>query len=396
MDAPSTRRPSAEQRSPAGIVLELQAAAGNRATVGLLDSWSSPGIGPPAPVDVQRLLTPGAWKSKTDVMVGKRGGNNPELLEIDDLITHYHTLTDENDADLKRRFQALTSIETRVYRWYNRRFNKAKPGKSARLTAMYDLLDDVADEHQRLVDRVVAEDKDLPVPGVGGQSMAPDTPEYRQAQTLWKAIADETGSISFTSQDAKKQENYPDFKRKMLPQFARLLRTDRGRELIQGLLTTAPGGLSAQDQASGMGSVTVRPTSTAERAAGRVAGAGVKRVEAYQLSDPDRPGGGRGIGSYLSASPEGSETSVTRGGAGHDTRGNTLLSPLFIVLAHEMIHVLHNLMGANRRGVALADWGNLEEKVTISGRDENNNPVDGVSEQAVREEYGLAQVRFGH
>jgi hypothetical protein len=73
-----------------------------------------------------------------------------------------------------------------------------------------------------------------------------------------------------------------------------------------------------------------------------------------------------------------------------------LLSPLFIVLAHEMIHILHNLTGDNCRGTALADWENLEEKLTITGRDQNDNLVNQVSEQGMRNDYGLQQERFGH
>jgi hypothetical protein len=261
---------------------------------------------------------------------------------------------------------------------------------------MYDLLDDVAVEYEHLVSRTVDEGKDLPIPSVGTDQVDKNSAEYTKIQTMWKAIVNETGNINFTSQDAKKQEDYPDFKKKMLPHLAKLLRTPTGRGLIRGLLETQPGGLSDQDKATGKGSVTIRPTGTGERAQGRIAAAGVKKMEGYQRGDAPRPGGGKGMGSYLSASPVGSETSVTRGGAGEDVRGNPLLSPMFIVLAHEMIHVLHNLMGENCKGTALADWENLEEKLTITGRDENDQLVNAVSEQGMRGDYGLQQERFGH
>lgn len=346
-------------------------------------------------IAVQRLLSEGAWKTSTGVKVGKRGGNNPELLQIDALIAQYHTYTDQNDPDLEHRFQTLTDVELTVYSWYNRRFNTAKPKNSARLTAMYDLLDDVAAEHERLVSRTVDEGKDLPIPSVGNDQVEKGGKEYTKIQAMWKAIVNETGNINFTLQDAKKQEDYPDFKKNMLPHLAKLLRTPTGRGLIRGLLETQPTGLSDEEKASGKGTVTIRPTGQGERDAGRVAAAGPKKMEAYQTGDT-RSGGGKGMGSYLSASPVGTETSVTRAGAGVDVRGNPLLSPMFIVLAHEMIHVLHNLMGENCKGTALADWQNLEEKLTITGRDENDKLVNQVSEQGMRGDYGLQQERFGH
>lgn len=375
-------------RSVDNHVLDLQRTAGNAATTQLLLGAK--------PLRVQRLMSATAWQASTRVRIGKRGGNNPELLQIDTLLAHYQGLDDRNDPELEHRFQALTDIETTVYRWYNRRFDKANPKKSARETAMYDLLDDVAAEHDQLVSRTVAEGKDLPIPSVGGNAVEKGGEEHQNIQAMWKAIVQETGAIVFTSQDAKKKETYPEFKQRMLPQFARLLRTSTGRELIHGLLTIKPTGLTEQEEAAGMGTVTIRPTATSERVAGRVAAAGVKKFEAYQPGQT-RAGGGKGIGSYLSASPVGSETAVTRGaGRGHDVRGNALLSPLFIVLAHEIIHILHNLMGINCRGTALADWENLEEKLTISGRNEKGDLVNQVSEQGIRHDYGLQQERFGH
>ncbi len=344
---------------------------------------------------MQRLMTAAAWQDLTKVRIGKRGGHNPELIRLDGIINAYHGYTDKNDPDLDARFQALADIETTVYSWYNRRFDKDSPKKSARLTAMYDLLDDVAAEHAQLVSRTIDEDKDLPIPNIGDDAVEKGGAEYQRIQAMWKAIVNETGSINFTSKDSKKTEDYPDFKRMMLPQFARLLRTPTGRDLIHGLLTITPTGLTEKEEAAGIGNVTIRPTSVAERESGRVAAAGVKKFEAYQQGTT-RPGGGKGVGSYLSASPVGSETSVTRAGGGSDVRGNALLSPMFIVLAHEIIHILHNLMGVNCRGTALADWENLEEKLTISGKGVDDTLVNAVSEQGMRKDYGLDQERFGH
>ena len=384
------QRVDARTSGQAQRLLSLQRSAGNRAVGAAVQRQAtSDGIA------VQRLMSEAAWQTSTKVKIGKRGGNNPELLQIDTLIAHYHTLTDQNDPGLDQRMQTLTDIEMRAYSWYNRRFNTAKPKKSARLNAMYDLLDDVAVEHEHLVSRTVDEDKDLPIPSVGGDQVEKGGAEYTKIQTMWKAIVNETGNINFSQQDAKKQEDYPDFKKKMLPHLAKLLRTPTGRGLIRGLLETQPTGLDDQEKATGKGNVTIRPTGQGERDQGRIAAAGVKKMEFYQQGET-RPGGGKGMGSYLSASPVGSETSVTRGGAGMDVRGNPLLSPMFIVLAHEMIHVLHNLMGENCKGTALADWENLEEKLTITGRDENDNLVNQVSEQGMRGDYGLQQERFGH
>lgn len=337
-----------------------------------------------------------AWQGMTRVRVGNRGVHNPELLQIDTLLDHYHSLTNANDAGRTGRMQTLTDIETTAYAWYNRRFNIANPSRSGRLQAFYDLLDDVALEHEALVDQVRAGGLPLPISNVGAHTLVVGTPQHAQAQLDWQLLESELGNVIFSLQNATGVETYPNFKRKMLPQFARMMRTPTGRNLVHELVTSAPGNLSAADLVANRDKMTVRPTSTAERAQGRVAAAGVKKHEAYRIGDAARAGGGRGIGSYLSASPVGDETSVTRAGGGLDTHARALLSPMFIVLAHEMIHALHNQRGMNRNATALANWDNLEEKVTITGRNEHDVGVEAINEQAIRDEYGLNQQRFGH
>jgi hypothetical protein len=346
---------------------------------------------------MQLLLNRAAWQQATRVRVGNRGVHNPEILQIDALLDHYHTLTNVNDPAHDHRMQTLTDIETTAYRWYNRRFNVANPPRSARLNAFYDLLDEVAAEHEAQVNQITAGGMALPIPNVAGvPALLPGTAQHAQAQTDWQHLANETGNVIFSTQNPTGTETYPGFKNRMLPHFARLMRTPTGRQLIHELVTNAPGNLSAADLALNYNKMTVRPTGAAERAQGRVAAAGVKKFEAYRSDDADRPGGGRGIGSYLSAPPVGAETSATREGGIVDTRNTNLLSPMFIVLAHEMIHAVHNQRGVNRNRTPVANWGNLEEKVTITGRDQHGMPVDALNEQAIRDEYGLNQQRFGH
>ncbi|MFN6486977.1 MULTISPECIES: DUF4157 domain-containing protein [unclassified Nostoc] len=345
---------------------------------------------------IQRLMATDIWQQSTQSKIFNRGNNNPELIQIDNLLNTYHELTDANDPNVEQRLQVLTNIETTVYGWYNRRFNRNKPSKSKRLTAMYDLLDDIAQEHETLVTGIANNNMRLPIPNVNNNAVIPNSPEDAQLQQLWQSIVNETGNINFSTQDARQQEDYPDFKQKMLPIFARLLRTSTGRQLLTQISTTQPTGLSNEDQAAGRGNVTVRPVGQQEKTRGRIAAAGVKKYEAYRQGNI-RPNGGIGIGSYLTASAYDSETDVTRrGNAGIDTNTNPLLSPMFVILAHEMIHVLHNLRGQNRNQTSLEHWGNEEEKVTISGEDRNNNVVDPINEQAIRNEYGLNQPRYGH
>ena len=81
--------------------------------------------------------------------------------------------------------------------------------------------------------------------------------------------------------------------------------------------------------------------------------------------------------------------------------GNLIMAPTPVLLAHELVHALHDMKGINRvlpesvdkdkllKEAGLSDsWNNFEEYWTIAGGE--------LSEQAVRNDYGLETARFGH
>lgn len=74
--------------------------------------------------------------------------------------------------------------------------------------------------------------------------------------------------------------------------------------------------------------------------------------------------------------------------------GNFLYSPTHVILGHEMVHALHNAQGINRAqitGLSQAEedmWTDFEEIWTIKKGD--------LSEQTLRNDYGLSADRFGH
>jgi hypothetical protein len=331
-----------------------------------------------------------------------------ETQEIDNLLDDYRSLTNANDPDVEQRFQVLTDIETIIYEWYNRHFNQNPPAESRQLTYMFNVLDDIAQEYEKLVAQITDTNKRLPIPNINGNyAVAANSPEDNNLQQLWQQIVNESGNINFLSQYSTPQmqikgtppEDYPDFKQKILPSFARILRTPTGRRLLTDILGTQPGNLSPQDQQQGMGTVTVGPSGTQEVGRGSLGTTGPKSYENNRHCLTNQNTNGLGMGSSLRIHVYDRETEQTRARTGGvDTSDNPLLSPKFIIFAHELIHALHNLRGVNRRNAtpSLADWGTEEEKVTISGRDQNNNLVDNINEQAIRNEYGLNQERYGH
>lgn len=73
--------------------------------------------------------------------------------------------------------------------------------------------------------------------------------------------------------------------------------------------------------------------------------------------------------------------------------GNLLYAPAHITIGHELVHALHNARGVNRNALPMSEdekkiWSNPEEYHTITGGD--------LSEQTLRNDYGLTADRFGH
>jgi hypothetical protein len=74
--------------------------------------------------------------------------------------------------------------------------------------------------------------------------------------------------------------------------------------------------------------------------------------------------------------------------------GNFLFSPTHVIIGHEMVHALHNSEGIHRAGItgmSTAEknmWTDFEEVWTIKKGD--------LSEQTLRNDYGLSADRFGH
>jgi hypothetical protein len=81
--------------------------------------------------------------------------------------------------------------------------------------------------------------------------------------------------------------------------------------------------------------------------------------------------------------------------------GNPIMAPTPVLLAHELLHALHNLTGTNRgkgnnkeqerllKDAELSEkWSNFEEYWTIMGGE--------ISEKTVRDDYGLSAERLGH
>jgi hypothetical protein len=85
-----------------------------------------------------------------------------------------------------------------------------------------------------------------------------------------------------------------------------------------------------------------------------------------------------------------------------DRQGRLILSPNFLELGHEMIHALHNIRGANVKGLNVPNyqgspWDNMSEHSVIEGTNEIQTLLgaDYITENMLRDEHNLG-VRFGH
>ena len=85
--------------------------------------------------------------------------------------------------------------------------------------------------------------------------------------------------------------------------------------------------------------------------------------------------------------------------------GKQVLSPQYVVLAHELTHALHNAKGVNLRKRTMDNdyrkhhlWDTMEEMVTVSGTADLDNSaenipylqlIQGINENKMRRELGL-------
>lgn len=365
------------------------------------------------------------------------------------------TLATTYNTNLKKkkrgtRLNQLSAVERAVYTWFETN-KQADLNENPAAVWMKQLMNEVQREHTAIVTASVnAGDANPPI-----ANFSTLTPTQQQlARTLWTRIVNGTGNIQITE-----TENYNDalnqpqqhvhagFRFEALAQFARLLETETGREIvakvdrntggakpvtIQPGMAAATGGRPesefaaapvAQDNRDQMTKVpnidamfAGQQNAVALRKAYKkrfvpirlrgLPGERAKLIYDARRSKPNSIGVVIAGQYYLYGAGTGANVTMTRDipdSANHsssrmvDAQGNELVFPNFITLGHELGHAGHMI-----DGTALADnqvtgdlhtridanaggdWTHTEELGTITG-----------SENKLRAEYGMS-ARYGH
>jgi hypothetical protein len=271
---------------------------------------------------------------------------------------------------VKAKSAKLFEMEKTLFAWNDRRTRSNLP-PSSEAVAMADLLQKA---HAEVIKEVVAKKWPLPVADADKLSDKEDA----RLQEMWANLRDGKGKVRLPSPpadgDDKKKAELEQLRAETLANFARLLGSEGGRSLVDKLNkgahpVTFVVGAAARCEL----------TDAAYGASGPAKG--VTEEDALKKAK------GTGSGSIIHL-PLGAKDSDV---ALRTKEGNALFSPRFLAMGHELIHALHNSHGSSRTNLRMtADekWGDMEEYQTI---------IKGkLSEQVLRNQYGLSAERFGH
>ncbi|HEX2730979.1 MAG TPA: hypothetical protein VHM70_05215 [Polyangiaceae bacterium] len=311
----------------------------------------------------------------------------------------------------RARQEALLLIEDSLYQLLTTspRLARSLIGRAAFLNLLR-LLELVRQEHTAVIGAALAE------PNV--QAMDAENTETGAA---WRALKGGNGSIQILESDQilaasvqRPTQRFDDFRLKVLAAFARLLSRAPGRALVEAFLAqgkrvkilprTQSSQISAQALVNGIAemnrrlglyvpaaaaAVHVGPAVTTpfdeamtlrELAAAR--GKAMANVDT-KTGDSLPPLADSGSDSLIAIAPDVGDLSFLA----VDADENPLPTPLFLTIAHELIHALHHAHGVTKGRFYVEHYDNREELETIAG--------PGHCENAIRAAHHLG-VRFSH
>lgn len=217
---------------------------------------------------------------------------------------------------------------------------------------------------------------------------------------------------------SRKFEIAPGFQDKGMAMMARILSTGTGIDLIRQLQGINSGAGAAEPMR-----VSVHPAQINSSGIERTPGASQGTTKSEPASPTSDVPLGRGEGTQIgiSAAAENGLDSAIKYRRIQDTdtaldpengmhfkkTGQQALSPQYVVLAHELMHALHNTKGVNLRKRTMQEdarknriWDTMEEMATISGTaDLPNTPanqpylqlIQNINENRMRRELGLIE-----
>jgi Effector protein len=328
--------------------------------------------------------------------------NNPErkdvgvmLAELEEIDKRYADLdsgplTDEAKTQLAKeraqeRVEKLNEMERKLGEWLNRRTEQGLPPTQEAM-AMNDL---VQREHTKVIKEFV--DKGWSPPPVADANEMTDE-EVIALKKTWDDLVNGTSCIQVEVKDPGGTENdkgiydhlkglygpvTPEqveaFKGELLSNMSRLLGTPAGRDLIANL----------------------------DKAGKKINFYPGNNPQAWAFSGETKVLSGTDVDQPESAKKAGDHTTIEYPLGRKDSDeilrtedGNFLFSPTHVIIGHEMVHALHNSEGTHRGDITgmtpeeRAMWTDFEEVWTIN--------KGKLSEQTLRNDYGLSADRFGH
>lgn len=322
------------------------------------------GLSTPKPI--QRLISSANFQTRfsdRSSWLGLRSAySDPSFQAIHDSIHSFHNVPEDvrragGEAVNHYKLRHLHEAEHQAYQWHHT--NRANPGH-AQMGNLKTLLDDIQAEHKKEITKTVDKGYKLWTP-----TRATMNKKQRQKlDNLWSAT---TTGRDLRGQNSKlkilnesrpgpngKRERYDDFHRDIHAHTARLLSGPQGRELVSDLVY-------------GDKATHIRPAHSTDRADFAYVTPGLNEhkspgqereatKEAYAIEDPHAPGGFRrrqGVGSQVTVNPGLTDTALShRDETARDItgqgQGNAILSPAFLIYAHELGHARNNLRGQNR------------------------------------------------
>jgi hypothetical protein len=322
--------------------------------------------GESAPRPIQRLITTANYQTRFSdqrSFFGLRSAySDASFQAIHDSINSFHNVPQHvqdagGEAVNHYKLRHLHEAEHQAYQWHHT--NRANPGH-AQMANVKTLLDDIQAEHKKQIAKTVDKGYKLWTPTRATMNPA----QIKHLDNLWSATtkgADTKGQKSklriFNESRPGpngKREKYADFHRDIHAHTARLLTGPQGRGLVNDLVY-------------GKHSTHIRPAHSTDRAdfayvtpdinehnSPALQDAATK--EAYAIEDSNTPGGFRrrkGVGSQVTVNPGLRDTELShRDETARDItgqgQGNAILSPAFLIYAHELGHARNNLRGQNR------------------------------------------------
>ncbi len=385
-----------------------------------------------APRPIQRLISTANYQTRfsdRSSWLGLRSAySDASFQAIHDSVNNFHNVPQHvqdagGEAVNHYKLRHLHEAEHQAYQWHHT--NRANPGH-AQMANVKTLLDDIQAEHKKQIAKTVDGGYKLWTPGRATMSKS----QREHLDNLWSATTtgrDTRGQKSklriFNESrpgQNRKRETYGDFHRDIHAHTARLLTGAQGRGLVNDLVY-------------GEHSTHIRPAHSTDRSDFAYVTPGLNEhastqreaeatKEAYAIEDSHAPGGFRrrkGVGSQVTVNPGLRDTEIGhRDETARDItgqgQGNAILSPAFLIYAHELGHARNNLRGQNRirhlphlydpsklsqtrvnNRLALGNvnppigqqlltrWRNPEEHQNIS---QNENPI--------RNEHGLSRRKY--